>query len=162
MCITFISVVQHFLSGSNALKFICIWREDWHNSMYINVLPIYYIILVDTQDNCQTMPNEDQRDTDSDGFGDVCDNCPDLYNDNQADKDEDGVGNACDNCRSVPNRDQMDSDGDGVGDACQTQTQTAYYPMGRGDDSNSKITSAEEKDVLLQIMEKMMELYYSN
>ena len=106
------------------------------------------------------MPNENQRDTDSDGYGDVCDNCPYQPNDNQADVDEDGVGNACDNCRFVPNRDQTDSDGDGVGDACQTQTQNAYYPMGRGD-SDDKMT-AEEKGLLVQIMEKLLDVYYSD
>jgi len=35
--------------------------------------------IVDTKDNCTEVANEDQRDTDNDGFGNICD--PDLNND---------------------------------------------------------------------------------
>lgn len=37
--------------------------------------------------------NEDQRDEDGDGIGDVCDNCPRVSNPDQADEDGDRVGN---------------------------------------------------------------------
>ena len=115
------------------------------------------IIAVDTHDNCRIVPNPDQKDTDGDSIGDACDNCLDKPNSNQADKDEDGVGNACDNCRFEPNPDQTDSDGDGVGDACETKTQNTYHPA---DDDD--MTSDEEKGLLVQIMEKLMEMYYNN
>ena len=104
-------------------------------------------------------------DTDGDGISDFLDNCPSIVNFDQSDSDEDGLGNACDpdddndgvddesdafpfddsesidtdldgtgnntdndddndlvddsidNCPLVNNEDQADSDGDGIGDA---------------------------------------------
>lgn len=72
-------------------------------------------------------------DTDNDGVSDALDNCPTISNEDQANSDgaNDG-GDACDadddndgipddnpdNCRTIPNTDQTDSNGDGCGDAC--------------------------------------------
>ncbi|EGV97430.1 Cartilage oligomeric matrix protein [Cricetulus griseus] len=83
------------------------------------------------QDNCPLVRNPDQRNSDSDKWGDACDNCRSQKNDDQKDTDRDGQGDACDddidgdrirnaadNCPKVPNSDQSDRDGDGVGDAC--------------------------------------------
>ncbi len=89
-------------------------------------------------DNCPSVANADQTDTDSDGLGDACDNCPDIANVDQTDSDQDGIGDLCDpcpmdaendidgdlvcgdidNCPAVSNAGQEDTDLNGVGDAC--------------------------------------------
>ena len=91
-------------------------------------------------DNCFTVFNPDQINSDSDIYGDLCDNCPTVTNADQADIDGDGIGDVCDECTDIdgdgfgdpgyaantcdldncPNiaNDQTDSDVDGFGDIC--------------------------------------------
>ena len=54
------------------------------------------------------------------GYPDSSDNCPTVAQTDQADSDGDGIGDACDNCVSVSNPTQIDTDQNGVGDACDT------------------------------------------
>jgi len=99
-------------------------------------------------DNCPSVPNPDQTDTDSDDIGDACDddddddgvpdgvdNCPLIVNPGQEDPDADGLGDACDNCPLVANPDQADNEEDGLGDACDD------------DDDNDGFTDDEENSL---------------
>jgi hypothetical protein len=81
--------------------------------------------ILDAVDNCSSIANSNQTDTDGDGKGDVCDPTP------SGDTDNDGVDNLADNCPSIANSNQTDTDNDGVGDACDTTP--------NGDDDNDGV-----------------------
>lgn len=74
--------------------------------------------LVNSQDNCNLVPNPGQADAAGDAVGDVCDNCADTPNTDQLDGDDDRIGSACDNCPAQSNAVQLDYDHDGEGDPC--------------------------------------------
>jgi hypothetical protein len=62
----------------------------------------------DADDNCPTVFNPEQHDTNGAGRGDACDE----------DDDNDGALDADDNCPTVANPGQEDTHNDGRGDAC--------------------------------------------
>lgn len=70
----------------------------------------------DAFDNCPSVSNNDQRDSDGDRAGDACDACP---FDDRNDSDGDGKCANVDSCPTTPNIGR-DSDGDGVDDACDS------------------------------------------
>ncbi|WP_163988004.1 thrombospondin type 3 repeat-containing protein [Pyxidicoccus caerfyrddinensis] len=74
--------------------------------------------VADSIDNCPSVANRNQLNTDGDPRGDACDNCPYHPSPAQTDLDQDGWGDLCDNCPSVPNADQLNTDGDKEGDSC--------------------------------------------
>ncbi len=104
-------------------------------------------------DNCPSVYNPLQEDTDADGDGDSCDvcpfdrfndidedgycadvdNCPDDFNPSQDDFDADAVGDVCDNCPNAYNPLQEDVDGDGIGDSCEVLRTWLVQADGLGD-----------------------------
>jgi hypothetical protein len=66
----------------------------------------------DSRDNCPSVANADQADSNNDGVGDACTVAP------PADTDHDGIVDASDNCPAASNANQSDIDGDGIGDYC--------------------------------------------
>jgi hypothetical protein len=88
-----------------------------------------------TPDCSDTCPQDPANDADQDGVCGDLDNCPTVANTDQVDTDHDRIGNACDgdddndgvpdgsdNCLLIHNPDQRDTDEDGVGDACDPRT----------------------------------------
>jgi len=111
--------------------------------------------VLDAPDNCQSVPNLDQLDTDNDSRGNACDNDDDndgvldsqdafpLDNTESSDSDSDGVG---DNTDWAPNdsSESVDTDGDGVGDNADALPTDATETLdtdgdGTGDNSDTDI-----------------------
>jgi len=124
----------------------------------------------DDDDNCPTISNANQTDSDGDTIGDACepdgdgdgiidddDNCPTISNADQTDSDGDTIGNACepdvdgdgiiddvDNCPTISNADQADSDGDKIGDACDTDVDGDG--IGNTADNCPRVANADQID----------------
>lgn len=79
-------------------------------------------------DNCVSVFNPRQTDTDGDSSGDACDN----------DDDNDELNDAGDNCPLIANQDQVNTDGDADGDACDA------------DDDNDSVTDNDDNCQLIE------------
>jgi hypothetical protein len=72
--------------------------------------------IVDSEDNCPSVPNPDQFDSDGDGVGDACASCATPTG---IDVDRDGYDDGCDRCLG-PGPTGVDIDEDGIDDGCDT------------------------------------------
>jgi hypothetical protein len=156
-----ISHVAPSLGGDKPVNASITYTDDQQNVLNVPALSVAVHGcdrdgdgVVDETDNCVSVPNADQVDTDGDGQGDACDadddndgvpdtgdNCPLVANADQLDTDGDGLGNACDpdddndgvpdsgdNCPLNANADQRDTDGDGQGDVCDADDDNDGVP----------------------------------
>ena len=107
----------YYSIGSKALntyKELPSWRgffvEDYTPQTPNVPIDIDFDGVEDSKDNCPTVKNPDQANTNGDDLGDAC---------QMSDLDKDGVTDFQDNCRYAANPDQKDEDNDGIGDACE-------------------------------------------
>ncbi|HLC24101.1 MAG TPA: thrombospondin type 3 repeat-containing protein [Nitrosopumilaceae archaeon] len=101
----------------------------------------------DDKDNCPSVINRDQKDSDGDGVGDACEPEPARLQPStiEPDSDDDGISDDKDNCSNIANHDQKDSDGDGEGDACEP-TQERSLDEGEQEISSRSIEEIERDD----------------
>ncbi len=88
----------------------------------------------DIEDNCPSVANPDQTDSDGDNRGDACD---EVCNASDVDSDHDGTPDNCDLCPTVPTAGQHDEDSDGIGDECDNCPATANATQSAMDDLDS-------------------------
>lgn len=90
------------------------WRgffvEDYSQQTPNVPIDIDFDGIEDSKDNCPSVKNPDQTNTNGDDLGDAC---------QTSDLDQDGVVDFRDNCRHGANPDQKDTDNDGVGYVCE-------------------------------------------
>jgi hypothetical protein len=89
----------------------------------------------DGADNCPSVANAGQTDTDADGTGDACDN----------DDDGDSVADGSDNCPLIANSGQSDFDSDGTGDACDADDDDDGVPD--GSDNCPLVANSDQTDL---------------
>ncbi|SHG55070.1 gliding motility-associated C-terminal domain-containing protein [Flavobacterium micromati] len=113
--------------------------------------------IIDGQDNCPLISNQDQLDTDGDGIGNICD----------TDDDNDGVLDLVDNCPITYNPGQEDRDSDGLGDVCDAvglNISQAITPNGDGVNDTWVIYNIENSpNTIVRVFNRWgAEVFYSN
>ncbi len=115
-------------------------------------------LILNEDDNCRFIRNNNQEDINTNNLGDVCenidedndgiitlnDNCPYFSNIEQYDMDNDLIGDVCDddtdgdtfdndidNCVNISNITQIDTDKDGLGDLCDDNYCSVNQPFGQ-------------------------------
>ncbi len=102
------------------------------------------------KDNCPSVKNTDQTDSNLNGLGDACEDDEVIYEDT----DGDTIIDLKDNCRLVPNPGQEDSNNDGIGDACDNGgTVSSFFntdidsdTIPDGDDNCPLVANMEQED----------------
>jgi len=100
--------------------------------------------IINQRDNCTSIKNADQKDTDKDLIGDACDIDPNNRNPYLGDMDRDGIDDARDNCFAIKNPDQRDSNSDGRGDACSDDDNDGIFG---NNDNCPTVANPDQKDV---------------
>jgi hypothetical protein len=95
--------------------------------------------VADIIDNCISVLNTDQADSDSDGIGNACD--PDF------DQDSDGITNQFDNCDLIANTTQADYNSDGEGDVCDTNSDSDTDGVMDASDNCISIVNPTQADI---------------
>jgi hypothetical protein len=110
-----IAHVSSSLGGGKPVHTSVTYTDDQSNALIVPALSVTVHGcdqdndgVVDENDNCVSVANTDQLDTDGDGLGNACD----------PDDDDDGVLDGGDNCPLIANPTQSDFDRDGIGDVC--------------------------------------------
>src|SRR5439155_13344062 len=85
------------------------------------------------------------------------DNCPSVGNASQTNSDADSLGDACDNCPTIPNPTQADADGNGIGDACLTVPVDAQFLI-----SSTEVTNTEYAAFLNAVAQTDTYLLYNS
>ena len=111
--------------------------------------PVELVTIIDTDsdgvenniDNCVSIANPDQTDTDNDGHGDTCDD----------DDDGDGILDDIDNCPLIANPNQEDDDSDGIGNFCDDDWVDPHAPLAACIDGFADIYPCNDYDLMAHL-----------